>query len=105
MVGVFYILNFLGLWGVLPIHPKTFIRARHHREELEKAKLQAAQAKVEANSNEESGEKTANQEQEASTLQQEELEVEAGQNTESTTEQEIKEFEGGESVSSNEKTK
>uniref|UniRef100_A0A0R3QWQ1 Small ribosomal subunit protein bS16m n=1 Tax=Brugia timori TaxID=42155 RepID=A0A0R3QWQ1_9BILA len=33
------LLELLGLWGVLPIHPKTFIRARYHLEELEEAKL------------------------------------------------------------------
>ncbi|KAM3719104.1 Interleukin cytokine receptor-related protein [Dirofilaria immitis] len=30
------LLELLGLWGVLPVHPKTFIRARHYLEELEK---------------------------------------------------------------------
>ncbi|VDN20324.1 unnamed protein product [Gongylonema pulchrum] len=36
------LLELLGLWGVLPIHPKTFIRARHNREEREQAQIKAA---------------------------------------------------------------
>lgn len=35
------LLELLGLWGVLPLHPKTFIRARHHRKELERVNLKA----------------------------------------------------------------
>ncbi|VDK65787.1 unnamed protein product [Onchocerca ochengi] len=35
------LLEILGLWGVLPIHPKTFIRARYHLEELEETELKA----------------------------------------------------------------
>lgn len=35
----FCVLKISGLWGVLPIHPKTFIRARYNLKELEETKL------------------------------------------------------------------
>lgn len=40
------IVTILGIWGVLPIHPKTYIRARHNREEREKKEDELASKEV-----------------------------------------------------------
>lgn len=52
LIPVFSVLYFFlcfensGLWGVLPIHPKTFIRARCSREEKTKLKTNAGSSQL-----------------------------------------------------------
>uniref|UniRef100_A0A0N5AWD4 Small ribosomal subunit protein bS16m n=1 Tax=Syphacia muris TaxID=451379 RepID=A0A0N5AWD4_9BILA len=57
------LLELLGLSGLFPIHPKTFIRARNYREQAEKVEAETAQEESAVSSVAESTENIVNSKQ------------------------------------------